>query len=181
MKTICIAFVALGYSLISATSIRAQSTAPATVALDDIRTKTVSLIVGASQFDLSGTGTTALIGARADMELSRWFVGEVGLSTMRPLEQFGERATYIFPEFQFQAQLPLSVVRPYVGVGAGFATAFAQGSGSSTTGTVAAAGGLRMLLPGTSTMLRTELRVRGIGTSFSGSMAEWTLGLGRRF
>lgn len=177
MHTMHRSILVLGSVLLTAVSVGAQEngTAPA-----ESHNKTISLIAGASQFDLSGTGTTALIGARADMDLNRWLVGEAGFSAMRPLEQSGQRTTYILPEVQIQAQLPLGAVRPYIGVGPGFA--FVQRSGGSeTTGTVAAAGGLRMLLPGISTALRAELRVRGVGSSFSGSMAEWTLGVGRRF
>ena len=172
-------------TLLVASRSGAQESTQDTAVSRDTRIKTVSLIAGVSQFDLSGTGTAALIGARADMELNRWFLGEVGFTTMRPLEQFGQRATYALPELQLQVQLPFSVVRPYVGAGVGFATAFAQGAGAATTGTVAVAvavaGGLRVVLPGTRTIVRTELRVRGLGTSFSGSMADWAVGLGRRF
>lgn len=172
MHTIRTSLLVLGSALLIAASAGAQVNSAVTAGPHN---KTISLIAGVSQFDLSGTGMAPIVGARADMEINRWFVGEVGFTAMRPLEQFGQRATYILPELQLQAQLPLSVVRPYLGLGAG--ASFAQ----ETERTVAVAGGARVLLPGTSTALRAELRVRGIRGDFSGSMAEWTLGVGRRF
>ena len=44
-----------------------------------------------------------------------------------------------------------------------------------------ASGGLRFAIPDSRVELRTELRVRGIGESFSGAAAEWTIGGAYRF
>ena len=78
------------------------------------------LVAGVSQFDLSGTGTTALVGARLETELQRWLVAEGALGYFRPQEQFPERSTYAIPEVQLQVQYPGRVVRPYLGVGGGY-------------------------------------------------------------
>jgi len=159
-------------ALLCATAAGAQQ-APA-------RATTASIIGGVSQWDLSGTGTSPFLGARIDRELNSVFLGEAGVTAMRPAEQFGERVTYLFPEVQLQAQLPFRVVRPYLGVGGGYGIASSRGEHSSE-GTVAGAGGVRILVPNSSTTLRAELRVRGVGTGFTGSTAEWTLGVGHRF
>lgn len=147
----------------------------------DARATTISVIGGVSQFDLAGTGTASILGARVDLEITRVFLGEAGFTAMRPSEQFSRRATYAFPEVQIQAQIPLRIVRPYVGAGVGYALASAHGSYAGSTRTLAGAGGVRVLIPNTRTTLRAELRVRGIGYEFAGAMAEWTLGVGRRF
>jgi len=145
-----------------------------------VRATTASIVGGVSQWDLSGTGTSPFVGVRIDRELNGVFLGEAGVTAMRPAEQFGERVTCLFPEVQLQAQLPFRVVRPYLGVGGGYGIASSRGE-HSTDGTVAGAGGVRILVPNSSTTLRAELRVRGVGTGFTGATAEWTLGVGHRF
>lgn len=136
------------------------------------------VVAGASQFDLSGTGTTALVGARVEAELRRWLVAEGALGLSRPAEQLGPRSTYTIPEAQLQLQLPGRAFRPYLGAGVGYVVG---GHGLEARGTVSGAGGLRVAVPGTRVDARGELRVRGVGRSFTGSTAEWTLGTGYRF
>lgn len=148
------------------------------------------LVAGVSQFDLSGTGTTALVGARLETELQSWLVAEGALGFFRPQEQFPGRSTYTIPEVQLQVQYPGRVVRPYLGLGGGYVFASAgretqiAGPGNIEPGTqVTGSGavGLRVAIPDQPLLMLTELRVRGIGQSFSGSTAEWTIGLVRRF
>jgi hypothetical protein len=137
-----------------------------------------ALVAGVSQFDLSGTGTAGIVGARLEAEVRRWLVAEGALGFFRPEEQFGGRSRYIIPEGHLQVQFPGRAVRPYVGAGGGYV--FASG-GRRSRGTASGAAGLRLGLPGAPIDARGELRVRGIGRSFSGSTAEWTLGLAYRF
>ena len=137
----------------------------------------IGAVAGATQYDLSGTGTTAIVGLRAEHELRRWLVGEVALGFFRITPQFdGSKLSYTIPEAQLQLQLPLGIVRPYLGAGGGWVMASGQ-----TTGTVSGSLGTRVLVPGTGLDARAELRVRGIGSSFSGATAEWTVGLAYRF
>ena len=131
------------------------------------------LVAGFSQFDLSGTGTTALVGARLEAELQRWLVAEGAFGYFRPAEQSGIRSHYI-PEVQLQVQVPGHVVRPYLGVGGGYM--FTSG-GPEKQGTGSGAVGLRVVPPNAPVTVLGELRVRGIGRSFGGSTAEWTVGL----
>jgi hypothetical protein len=138
----------------------------------------VSLNAGAFQFDLSGTGTAPMLALRGDMPLSRHFLAEGSISAARPTQQFGA-TTFIAPEAQVQAQLPLAGgrVAPYLGAGAGLAIDVRNKGyiGDRSILTVSGATGLRYWLTD-QLGLRGELRVRGIGTRFEGSAAEWTLG-----
>ena len=138
---------------------------------------TAGVVAGISQFDLSGTGSAKVFGARLDTEVKRWLVLEGSVATFRPLESLGEY-TYYIPEAQLQAQVPARLIRPYVGAGAGW---FVGTHGRPTRGTASVSGGLRAPVGSSPVIARVELRVRGIGEHFGGSTAEWTLGLGWRF
>ena len=50
-------------------------------------------MAGITQFDLSGTGTAAIVSARADMRLTGWLLAEGAMAVFRPDEQFGIRRT----------------------------------------------------------------------------------------
>ena len=140
--------------------------------------RSVALVGGVSQFDLSGTGTTGVIGLRGELSAKRWCVLEAGLMAFRPNEQFGEQLTYVIPEVQVQVQVPSRIVRPYLGLGVG--SLIASGDRDARRA-VSAAGGVRIQIPETRLDVRAELRVRGIGEFFSGAIAEWTLGSGYQF
>ena len=136
----------------------------------------LAIMGGVAQFDLSGTGTTPVYSLRADQRHKSWLVTELALGYLRPPMQSGARETLLIPEGQLQVQLPLNYVMPYLGLGGG--AVFARGAGESeTTVTGSVATGLRVDLPHAPVSLQAELRVRGIGSSFSGSTAEWTCGL----
>lgn len=140
--------------------------------------RAVALVGGVSQFDLSGTGTTGVLGLRGELSAKRWLMLEAGLTAFRPDEQFGLQRTYAIPEIQVQAQVPGRSFRPYVGLGAGSLIA---GGASDARRAFSAAAGTRIVIPETHFNVRAELRVRGVGESFSGTIAEWTVGSGYRF
>lgn len=140
--------------------------------------RSVALVGGISQFDLSGTGTTGVLGLRGEVHAKRWLVLEAGLTAFRPQEQSGKTATYAIPEVQVQLQVPSRGVRPYLGLGVGSLLSTGDRDAQRT---VSGAGGVRIAIPESRFDVRAELRVRGIGESFTGSMAEWTLGSGYRF
>ena len=156
-------------------SAAAQTSAQATASLRP----SVSLSGGAFQYDLSGTGTAPMIAARAELPLSRHFLAEGGLTVARPEQQFGATTTFIVPEAQLQAQLPLADGRiaPYLGagVGAAFDRRTRALGGTQTDLSVSGATGVRYWVTD-QLGLRAELRARGIGTGFEGAAAEWTLG-----
>ena len=143
------------------------------------RRPAVSLAAGVFQFDLSGTGTAPMVAARVELPLNRYFLAEGGLAVARPKQQFGGKTTFFVPEVQIQAQAPLAAgrVAPYLGVGAGYAIDRRTSTfgGTRSDPTFSAATGVRYWVTD-QLGLRGELRVRGVGTGFGGSAAEWTLG-----
>jgi hypothetical protein len=136
----------------------------------------VSVNFGLMQFDLSGTGDAPMFAARFDKELGRIFLGEAGFAFARPEQQFGAKTNFFIPEVQLQAQIPARFA-PYLGVGVGMAFDFRgeRFGGTESKVTVSGAGGVRFWF-NDRFGARGELRVRGIGSEFSGSAAEWTLG-----
>jgi hypothetical protein len=139
---------------------------------------TPAVVAGVAQFDLSGTGNAPVFGARLDMDVSSWLLLEGSLEALRAKEQSGRTNTYYIPEAQLQVQVPGLAVRPYLGAGGGY---FVGTNGRGTSGTASGSLGLRANVGDTPAVARAELRVRGIGSGFGGSTAEWTLGLGWRF
>jgi hypothetical protein len=135
----------------------------------------VTVAAGAFQFDLAGTGTAPMLAVRGALPLAALLLVEVGTLIARPEQQFGRRTTFLAPEVQIQVQWPLGAAAPYLGAGGGWSVDFRGGDGRATDLTVSAAGGVR--IPVTERLgAQLELRVRGIGTGFEGSAAEWTAG-----
>ncbi len=99
---------------------------------------------------------------------------EGALESFHPQEQFGLSSRYTIPEVQLQVQYPGRVVRPYLGVGGGYVLA---SDGREKQGTGSGALGFRVAPQNAPVAVLAELRVRGIGKSFGGSAAEWTVGL----
>jgi hypothetical protein len=141
----------------------------------------LSLSAGVSQYDLSGTGTTAVYAARLEQALRPALLVEGGVAVARPDQQFGRRSTLIIPEIGLQAQYPARVA-PYLGVGLGAAIDRRHANDGGTRSEMTASGAAGVRAWATERVgLRGELRVRGIGTGFEGSTAEWTLGAAVRF
>jgi hypothetical protein len=141
----------------------------------------IAVGAGVSQFDLSGTGTAPVFTARVDYPLGRVLLAEGGVAVARPDQQFGDTTTFVVPEVGVQIQLPRRVA-PYLGVGVGAALDFRRerDGGTVSDPTFSGAAGVRAWLT-ERVGLRGELRVRGIGTRFTGSAAEWTGGAALRF
>jgi hypothetical protein len=135
----------------------------------------LSIVGGVSQYDLSGTGSTPIGAVRVDVPLFV-LLAEGSLGVMRPKEQSGTR-TYVIPEVQLQYQLLPMLVRPYIGVGAGVFRAIAGPDPRRSDMTLSAAAGVRATVPLIGFGLRAEARVRGIGSGFSGSATELTVGV----
>ena len=134
----------------------------------------LGLSVGVAQFDMSGTGTAPFGALRLERELTSWLVGELALGLIRPDEQIASRSTYVVPEAQLQLQRTFGRVRPYVGAGLGMLKSL---NGSARTYAIfSGATGARVAMTN-ALDLRGELRVTGQ----SATLAQWTLGLARRF
>lgn len=134
----------------------------------------VGLAAGVAQFDMAGTGTAPFGALRLERELTSWLVGDLALGLIRPDEQIALRRTYLVPEAQLQVQHTFGRVRPYVGLGMGLLKSL---SGSPRTYAIfSGSSGARVAVID-ALDVRGELRVTGQ----SATLAQWTLGLARRF
>ena len=134
----------------------------------------IGFSAGVAQFDMAGTGTAPFGALRLERELTSWLVGDLALGLIRPDEQISSRQTYVVPEAQLQVQRTLGRVRPYLGAGMGMLKSL---NGSARTYAIfSGATGARVAVTN-ALDLRGELRVTGQ----SATLAQWTLGLARRF
>lgn len=140
--------------------------------------RAVSVLAGPSQYDLSGTGTTPFGTVRLDLPVERRLVLEPAFTYMSYESQAGARTHHMLPEAQLQVTGAGTVFRPYLGVGLGasWATGAADDEFDLTLSTAA---GLRVRMS-SDWILRGELRVRAIDP-WTGTTADWGLGIGRRF
>ncbi|HYD51008.1 MAG TPA: outer membrane beta-barrel protein [Gemmatimonadaceae bacterium] len=137
-----------------------------------------ALVGGVSQYDYSGTGTGLHLAGRLTRPLTRVVVGEVGIGYMHYDSQGGDRVRMLIPELQLQLQLPHDRVSPYLGVGGGVAFSWISDANEFQP-TLSGAAGVRVTVTPLVSFLG-ELRVRGVGSDFEGSAAEWTVGVGFR-
>jgi len=141
----------------------------------------VAVAAGLIHWDLSGTGSSPYVALRGDAPLgTKWVLGEIGVGYFSTDEQFGQRRSYVVPEAQVHFQWPMRIASPYVGVGGGWFRGSGGGESRAEV-TTSVAAGLRLALAAFPLGMRAELRVRGIGTDYSGSAAEWTAGASWRF
>ncbi len=138
----------------------------------------ITLIGGASQYDLSGTGTAPFVAVRYERLVTRALVLEGGVEYLTYSPQFGDRRHHVFPEVMIQLQVPGGSLRPYVGAGAGLS--FGTGAFRSLVDlTLAGAGGFRIITSSAWSM-RAELRVRSVDP-WTGVTADWGFGIARSF
>ena len=134
-----------------------------------------AVVGGVSSFDLSGTGTAPIGALRVDVPLLV-ILAEGSLGVMSANQDTGRR-TYVIPEAQLQYQILPIFVRPYLGVGAGWFKALNGPDPHPSELTLSASAGVRFSIPLMPVGLRAEARVRGIGSRFSGSATELTVGV----
>jgi Outer membrane protein beta-barrel domain len=140
--------------------------------------RALGVVGGVWEYDLSGTGTTGFGGLRLEWPLHRVFLVEPALTYSRYTAQFGTAVNYLIPEVQGQVQYPGRVLRPFLGAGLGLSYAWADGA-SATDLTLTAGVGTRVRVT-EFWSVRGELRARSIDP-FHATIAEWTLGVARRF
>jgi hypothetical protein len=136
--------------------------------------------IGASPYDLDGTGTGIVFGPQADLVLNKVLLTELSImvfdhsSTVDVLGQDGsERTRLLLPEVSLQAQTTIGRFQPYVLVGGGAAirlNGFVDGGGTLHTGL-----GTRLIV-GTHTVLRFEARARSI-RPWTGETVDFTAGI----
>jgi hypothetical protein len=160
--------VAAATLTLSAAGAAAQTSAPPSAGPG------ITLAAGIMDFDLSGVGNTPVGAIRADFPLSRVFGLEAALAVAAPDQQSGS-STIVFPEVQLQAGAPLGRVAPYAGVGLGIHRIFTS-SGDNSDVTFSGGVGARV---GVTDRLGLVLdgRLHGIGTDFSASTTELTVGV----
>ena len=86
----------------------------------------------------------------------------------------------MLPELQMQIQRPIGLARPFIGAGIGLVGSFGKADPTHFEPSFSAGSGLRLAL-GAGIEGRFDIRARGIGTGFGGSITEASLGLGGRF
>lgn len=126
------------------------------------------------QYDLSGTGNAPGVAFGVARDLPANLAVQVRALYARPEQQFGPSTLFV-PEAQIQRRWHLARVSPFVGAGLGVAT---QTSPLRTEWdpTVSVGGGAGVSLTDRHELIG-ELRLRGIEWRFTGSTAEWSLGL----
>ena len=136
-----------------------------------------SLVGGVSHYDFkdsASSGTSGIGALRIDIPIAT-IVAEGSLALFRA-QQFGVSRTYVVPEVQLQYQLFPLIVRPYIGVGAGWFNSI-DGSGVSDP-TYTASVGLRVGVPTMPIGFVAEARYRGIG-GLDRHAVEYTVGIRR--
>jgi len=157
----------------------APALASATRASAQLPIPTFGLAGGVSHFDFAGTGSGPIAALRVDLPIFP-LIAEGSLTAFRPNElNGGVRRAYLIPEAQLQFQLFPMFVRPYVGVGAGYFRAITGPDPRSNDIAYSASAGIRAGLPTMPFSIRTEFRVRGIGSGLAGNTTEWTIGISR--
>ena len=141
----------------------------------------LTIVAGVSQWDLSGTGDGFLIAPRFDAEITPVILGEATIGFTLDAADGDDDTPLLIPEVQVQLQWP-GRFSPYIGGGGGISMYFKDetAGGTETEPTFSASLGARLALADQAG-LSAELRLRGIGTEFEGSTAEWTAGLSYRF
>lgn len=155
---------------------------PAHAAAQDEMAASVDLVAGLFQYDLSGTGTVPFVGVRLPLPMHRRIVLEPALTYTAYESQGGNDISLLIPEVQVQGRIDLGRVAPFLGIGLGgtFDLRESRGAGEElVVSTYSVGAGARGWLGG-GWRARGELRVRAID-GFTGSAAEWTLGIGRAF
>ena len=148
----------------------------------EAKAQSIAVSSGVLNYDLSGTGNTASIAVTVDRAIIGNWLAEGGLTYARPTQQFRDRTNFFLPEAQVQYQFPIGRFAPFVGGGAGAAIDIRDElfGGTRTDLALSAGGGVRATL--TETLgLRGDFRLRGIGSHFSGSVAELRGGIYWKF
>jgi hypothetical protein len=129
------------------------------------------------EYDLSGVGTAPGLAIRATHDLSPNVVFEVRGLFAKPNQQFGP-STLVVPEAQIQYRWNIGGFSPFLGVGGG--TAMVKSSFDTEwdpTISFSAGTGVRLT---EQLGLLGEVRLRGVEYRFTGSIAEWAVGLAYR-
>jgi hypothetical protein len=129
------------------------------------------------EYDLSGVGTAPGLAIRATRDLTPHVVLEFRGLFAKPEQQFGPSTLFV-PEAQIQYRWNIARLSPFVGVGGG-AALVTSALASDWDPTISFSGGTGVRLTDQLGLLG-EVRLRGVKYRFTGSIAEWGLGLAWR-
>ena len=129
---------------------------------------------GVVDYDLSGTGQTIGTSVRGERFFTDRLSLEVGSLLAQPTEDFAT-TTLLAPEALVRYTFADGRLAPYVAGGGGFVMRHVEGQ-TAWDPSMAGAAGLRVRLSD-ETSIQGEMRLRGIGRTWSGTNAEWTAGL----
>jgi hypothetical protein len=133
----------------------------------------LGLAVGASSYDLNGTGVAPTISARLDI-VNRRLVLQASFSYLNYQPPAIKRTHVLFTETQVQLQIG-NAVRPFIGVGAGSAADIGRNLGQDFV--LSASTGARLRVQrGWNGLL--EVRLRSV-QPFTGSTADWLMGVSK--
>jgi hypothetical protein len=130
------------------------------------------------EYDLSGVGTAPGLAIRATRDVSEHVVFEVRGLFAQPNQQFGP-STLVVPEAQLQYRWNAARFSPFVGVGGGAAMVKSDFHSTDWDPTISFSGGTGVRLTDRLGLLG-EVRLRGVEYRFTGSIAEWAVGLAYR-
>jgi hypothetical protein len=128
-------------------------------------------------YDLSGVGNAPGVAVRATRDVSDSVVLEFRGLFAKPQQQFGA-STLVVPEAQLQYRWHVSRLTPFVGVGGG-AALVKSSFHSEWDPTLAFSAGTGVRLSEQLGLLG-EVRLRGVEWRFTGTIAEWAVGLAYR-
>lgn len=132
----------------------------------------LGVVGGVSHYSLEEKASTAFGAVRVNIPLLA-LVAEGSLGAFRANAAAGT-STYIIPEAQLQYQLFPMIVRPYVGLGAGWFKAITGPDPHRNDTEISASAGVRLSLPVLPIGVQAEGRFHHINGG--GYFTEWTLG-----
>ena len=134
----------------------------------------LSFLLGPSEYDLSGVGTTFVVGSGIAYRPMPALYLEASVNYF----QYGTfQYRFLFPEISIQAGIPLGRVFPYIGGGVGLSLPLNRSVQIDQT--LHVAGGLRVKATRV-WGVRGELRIRAINP-FAGNTADFVFGMSRGF
>jgi hypothetical protein len=152
------------------------SAAAASPALAQHRSDIAVSAIG-MEYDLSGVGTAAGLAVRTTHELTPHVVLEFRGMFAKPDQQFGPSTLFV-PEAQIQYRWNVARLSPFVGVGGG-AALVTSALASDWDPTISFSGGTGVRVTDQLGLIG-EVRLRGVKYRFTGSIAEWGVGLAWR-
>ena len=134
----------------------------------------LGVAAGPTNYDLNGTGGSAVISARLDFIVEPWLVLQQSFSYFNYQPPTISRTHIVFSDTQAQFQIPGSI-RPFIGIGAGGASDIGRHIGQQFT--LSASAGARVSVR-RAWSAAAEFRFRSVNP-FSSSTRDWLIGISK--